>query len=277
MLTQTQKVAIRRHLGVPFAGTAQAGRLYGWRFTWYAEDLEYRMNNMQPPEEALITGATLGSYQIDGRPTVGDLVTYTITDPTPRTIAVPYTVTLQDFMLPASQVNPADSSPLYAIALNSALAINNAASQFGYAAVGVMPADLFSPQFMPPYFAEVLITSAGQNKPFTLTAAQTGTTNLLVSNPGSPTPVRAAPIDPITLAPTPVYGFVSLCDAYAMQVSRADLSLWLSKADVVDFRRDEVAARDQLYGYYCMKLEEVLGGKDYVEKFGGGGGGGAVA
>lgn len=277
MLTLSQKVAIRRHLGVPFSGTAQAGRLFGWRFTWYREDLEYRMNNMQPNEEALITGQTLGSFRIDGRPQVGDLLNYTVTDPTPRSITVPYTVQPNDFTLPYESVNPSQSSPLYGIALNSAVTINDAISQYGYAAVGVMPADLMSPAYLPPYFAEVIITSAGNNVPFVLTASKTGNTNLLIEDPGTPTPVRAAPIDPITLAPTPVYGFVALCDAYAMQVSRADLSLWLSRADVVTFRPDEVAARDGLYAYYCMKLEEVLGGKDYVKKFGGSNSGGAVA
>lgn len=278
MLTQAQKVAIRRHMGIPFAGTAQAGRLYGWRFTWYNEDLEYRMNNMQPSEEQLITGNAVGSFRLDGRPKVGDTVTYGLTDGT-NTFSVPYTVQSSDLTLPANLTNPADSSPLYSVALNSALALNSAFASGStmYRAVGVMPADLISPQYLPPYFAEVMVTGPSANT-FTLTHAQTSaTTALSVEYQGTPSPIRVSLPDPVTGVSTAYYGYVSILDVLAMTRAQASLSLRYETADVVNFRRDEVGARRKQYMEYVLEMERVLGGHDYVEKFGGGSSGGATA
>jgi hypothetical protein len=72
-------------------------------------------------------------------------------------------------------------------------------------------------------------------------------------------------------------GYIALCDALRMGMTQTGLSLWLKKADVVDFRQNERRARRNLYMEYVHQLEAVLGGRDYVQKFsGGGGGGGAV-
>jgi len=212
-----QKTAIRRHLGVPFAGTAQAGRLYGWRFTWYNEDLEYRMNNLQPAEEQLITGVSLGSFRIDGNPAVGNTITFTLDDGTNH-IVVAYTVQTSDFAAPANPVNPSESSPLYSIAQNAVRALRASLASIGYQAVAIMPADLFSPTYTAPYFAEVVITGPGASI-FTLLASQSGTTNLLASQQGVPSPVVA------TIAGALKYGFVSILDALSMGMTQADLSL----------------------------------------------------
>lgn len=270
MLTQPQKVAIRRHLSVPFAGTAQAGRLYGWRFVFYREDLEFRMNNLQPAEEQLITGNALGVWRMDGRPSAGDVLTFTVTDTANGTLTASYQVQQSDFEIPANQVNPSESSPLYSIALNAALAINQAMASKGYAAVGVMPADLFSPQYMPPYFSEIDITGPSSST-FTIGISRTGTTNVLIAQQSKACPVQA------TIAGVARYGYVDVIDALAMGMAQADLSLTYEKADVVNFRKDEVSARRRLYREYCTMLSRDLGGKEYVENFGGGSGGGAVA
>jgi hypothetical protein len=274
-LTETQKVAVRRHLGVPFAGTAQAGRLFGWRFTWYREDLEYRLNNMAPSEEQLLTGNALSSFRLAGRPAVGDVLTYMITPASGNLVTATYTVQESDFALPANQVNPSESSPLYAIALNSALAVNNAAGQFGYAGVGVMPADLFSPQYLSPYYSELQIASSSV-EPFTIAASVVGTTNIVVVNSGTVCPVQIT-INSAAGSQT-LYGLIAFCDYLANQMASANLSLQFQKADVTTFRPDEVRARYAQYKLYCEQLEEALGGENYVRSIGGkGGGGGAVA
>lgn len=272
MLTQKQKVATRRHLGTPFAGTAQAGRLYGWRFTFYREDLEYRMNNMQAAEEYLVTGASLGSYRIGGRPTVGDVLNFTITQGA-TVYTASYTVQASDFNLPVNPVNPAESSSLYSIALNAALAIQNAIPQVaGYIVNGVMPADLFSPQFMPPYFAEIVIT-APFGVDFVLTSSVTGTTNLAVEDPGSPSPVNATFVTQPTGAQTTVYGYVALLDYLSMNMTQQNLSLWLKSATGaggagVDFNMNEFRARRRIYVYYCVEYSRMIGGETYVQMFG---------
>lgn len=274
-LTQAQKVSIRRHLGVPFAGTAQAGRLYGWRFTWYQEDLEYRMNNMQPSEEALITGNALGLVRIYPRVTAGDVISYTLVDGV-NNLAAAYTVQASDLALQPGVVNPADSSPLYAAALGSAAALNTVLIPKGYAAVGVMPADLYSPQYVPPFFAEVDIMGPGSST-FTLTVSVAGTTNAQIGQQGLPSPVVATLVNTITKQQTIAYGYANLLDALAMGMTQANLSLWLERADVAKFRVDEIAARRALYREYITQLEMVLGSREYVQKFGGAAAGGASA
>jgi hypothetical protein len=278
VLTQAAKTAIRRHLGVPFAGTAQAGRLFGWRFTWYREDLEYRVNNLTPSEEQLISGVALASWQIAGRPTVGDTLTYTIQDAVVGALVANYAVQPSDLTPPVNQVNPSESSPLYAIALNSVPPLMAAAQAAGYAAMGVMPADLFSPAYLAPYFAEVLLLGPNAN-PFQIFAAVSAgaTTNFRVETQGTPCPVRASLLDPATGIATPFYGYVAILDVLAMSMTAAQLSLTYSKADVVEFRRDEVRARRRLYREYILQLERCLGGQSYVEQFGGGVSAGATA
>lgn len=265
MLSQQQKIAIRRHLGLPFAGTAQAGRLYGWRFTFYAEDLEYRMNNMTAPEEVLLTGATLGSWKIQGNPTIGDTLTYHMAYNS-NNYNASYTVQGSDFNLPRDPVNPADSSVLYAIALNSALALNPVLVPLGFSATGVMPADLFSPAYMPPYFAEVTVQAPG-NDAFVLTSSVTGTTNLSVENPGSQSPVQATFTSVATGEQVTLYGYIAILDYLAMNMSQQMLSLWLDKADVSTFRRDEMRARRSLYQEYVAQMSRAIGGEQYTRLF----------
>lgn len=281
MLTLAQKVSIRRHLGTPFAGTAQAGRLYGWRFTWYREDLEYRMNNLQPPEEQLITGASLGSFKIDGVPEVGDTLTFGLTDGV-NNLSTTYTVQASDFTLPNNPINPSQSSPLYSIALNVANQMRATGwSAALYDAVGVMPADLYSEAFLPPYFAEVEILGPSAST-FTLSASAVGKTNVFVSAQGAPSPVQQVILNAVTGAQTTLYGWCALCDTLAMGMAQANLSLWLQNAggaggSKVTFRPDEVSARKKLYRTYCEQLEMALGGASYVRQFGGTHSGGAIA
>ena len=280
MLSLTQKVAIRRHLGVPFAGTAQNGRLMGWRFTWYNEDLEYRMNNLQAPEQQLLTGVSLGSFRIGGNPTVDDVLTFHLNDGQ-TTYNATYTVQPSDFTTPANQVNPSQSSPLYSIALNSSLAINAVLASLGYAAVGVMPADLFSPQYLPPYFAEVVILGP-TSAVFTLTCSVAGTTNLTVENPGTPCPIVGTFTSVATGVKSTLYGIIAICDYLAMGMTQQQLGLWLSNATAAGgggatFRADELRARRALYMEYTTQLSRMLGGEEYVKKFGVKSSGGAIA
>lgn len=254
----------------PFANTAQAGRLFGWRFAIHVEDLEYKMSNLAPSEEQLITGNAMASWSIGDSPTVGDVLTFTITDANDLA-PITYTVTDADLHPTENIVNPSEASPTFSIALNAAQAINNAASRYGYAAVAAMPADLFSPQYMPPYFAEVILTAPGSSPTFSIGASVDGMTNLLVEQQAAPSPIAA------TLGTTAYYGYVALLDALAMSMSQANLSLIYQTADVVNFRPDEVRARRQLYRQYCELLSRDLGGKEYVEHFFGGGSGGVVA
>lgn len=260
MLTQKQKIAIRRHLGVPFAGTAEAGRLIGWRFADHIEDLEYKMNNLQAPEEQLLTGASMGSWRIDGSPTVGDVLSFIVTPAVGGASTVAYTVTSADL---------AATMPSGSIAINAARAITAALQHLGYSAVGVNPADSFSTAYLPPYFGEVILAgpSAGL---FTLTASVVGTTNLYPADPGSQCPITQTflTVDNSTVV---LFGMIAVLDFLAMSTAQADQNLSYSSADVVAFRPDEVRARKGLYRSFQMDMAKLIGAEKYVRKFFGAG------
>jgi hypothetical protein len=139
-----------------------------------------------------------------------------------------------------------------------------------------MPADLFSPQYLPPYFAELIVTGPSPT-PFVLTGSVSGRTNLVVENPGSLSPVQASFINPTTNAQETFYGLIAICDFLANTMTQANLSLTYVKADVVTFRPDEVRARRGIYREYCMQLAKAIGGEQYVKAFSGSSSGGACA
>lgn len=233
------------------------------------------MNNMQPAEESLVTGRSLGSFRIYNRPTVGDVITYTLNDGTNNLLAS-YTVQESDFTAPVNPINPSDSSPLYSIALNSVTALNSVLVPKGYFAVAVMPADLFSPQYVQPYFAEIDVSGPGPAL-FTLGVSVVGTTNAQIGAQGTASPIVATMPNVATGTTATYYGYCALLDALAMGMTQANLSLWLGRADVAVFRRDEVSARRALYREYITQLEMALGSREYVQKFGGAAVGGATA
>jgi hypothetical protein len=248
----------------------------GWRFSSFFEDVEYKMSNFQPAEEQILTGNAMGSYAINGAPQVGDVLTYTLTPAGGSPIVAEYTVTSTDLNPQSNPVNPSEAAPTFSIALNSALAFNAVGRSVGYSAVGAMPADLFSPQYLPPYFAELIITGPSAT-PFVLSGSVAGRTNLVVENPGSPSPVQATFVNPATDTSETLYGLIAICDFLANTMSQASLSLQYTKADVVSFRADEVGARRAVYREYVMQLAKAIGGDQYIRKFSGGSSGGACA
>lgn len=65
-LTDAQKVAVRRHCGYPLFG-GQPVQAFGHRFYQHYGTLEFRMNNMQAAEEAVVTDmlTSLGTLETD--------------------------------------------------------------------------------------------------------------------------------------------------------------------------------------------------------------------
>lgn len=53
MLTEAEKVDARRYLGYPAYGAGAAG-FDGWRFYQISGEMEYRLNNLASPEEAVL-------------------------------------------------------------------------------------------------------------------------------------------------------------------------------------------------------------------------------
>lgn len=269
MLSQRYRIAVRRHLGVPFAGTAQAGRLFGWRFSIKVEDLEWKMSNLQPNEEQLLTGFAVASWQILGFQTVGNVLTATVLDAAGTLHTVNYTVQLSDLNPPPDIINPPNATASYGVALSLAAAINAQLNALGFKASASSPNDVPAPPFQSPGFAEVTL-SGPSSALFTIGASATGGTDFIVGEQCYPSPITQ------TINNVQLFGYVPVLDALQNRVSSADLTLWIQTVDVVTFRKDEVRQRIGLYRVLCEMLSRDLGGKEYVDQFGGGSGGGAT-
>lgn len=63
MLTDAQKVAVRRYCGYMAFGSIPVPN-FGWRYSIAYGDLEFRMNNLAPDEEAQVTGYFLPNLQL---------------------------------------------------------------------------------------------------------------------------------------------------------------------------------------------------------------------
>ena len=118
------------------------------------------MSNLTPNEEQLITGNAMGSWNIGDLISVGDVLTFTVTDNAGPHV-VTYTVTDEDVTPTPNPVNPSEAAPSFYVAMHAANEINQQLNPLGYTAAGVMPADLFSPQYLAPYYAEVVLTAPG--------------------------------------------------------------------------------------------------------------------
>lgn len=243
----TTKVDIRRHLRVPFAGYPTSGYYGGIRTVLTVGQLEYYMNNLQVEEECVLTGNPFGRVVLNGEGAVGDVVTATING-TP----VSYTVTAANLTNPTIYDQPV--SPLDAICWGWANAINQAA--LGPVAAGGLNFKATPPVTTPPP-GQLTLVRYGQT--FTLSASviSAGLSVTLVAN-GSNYPNPQSQI-PVASAQTVIYGYVPICNALEnLCVTQNGLSLWLKQAETVQFRRDEVPARVQVYRWWCKQLGTAL-------------------
>lgn len=249
MLTFGQKVDIRRHLRTPFAGFPTSGYYGGIRTVLTVGQLEYYMNNLQAEEEASLTGFPLGALALFGAPTLGDVITATV-----NSVPCAYTVTAGDVANPVLNLQPI--SPLDSVAFNLATAIN-AKPSAGVQAAGGLNFKASPPVTLPSQ-SQVTMTAAGLT--FTLAVAVTSSTmTAQVVENGSVYPhpnVQTV----INGAQATVYGYIPICNALESQVgdSTGYLATWMNQADVAHFRADSIAARVQVYRWWCKQMGVAL-------------------
>lgn len=241
MLQEPVKARVRAHLGVPVLGVQNSGISLGYRFTNQMGLLEYRMNNLQPFEEASITGNPAAATIINGNPIAGDTVTITVNALSPLT----YTVTSAD----ASAADPCGS-----VAQNFALKVMQTPA---YAALVWAT---YTPSIKQPYPTAVkpnstLILQALTSAAFTVACTFTGSTAFVAYTQGSlPSPNVTMKEDSVTL-----YGYVAICDYLEGKIAGASDLMKFSKADVTTFRGDEMQARRALYREWQKRLSDFLG------------------
>ncbi len=236
-LTAQQKVDIRRHLNVPFAGIPFSQYTSGLRTILTVGQLESYMNLLQVEEECTLTGYPCGVVRIYGTAVIGNVINVTINNH-----LVTYTVQAGDVLARQPLVNIA----------------NSVASAINVSGIGVQAATgSISTGDLPP----AALPSTGQvsiicGVPFTLAASGVGMTAVVdpMSNGQNyPYPNTAS----IAGAPA-VYGYINICNYLETRTIQADAFLSFEKADVVTFRKYEIEKRVQLYDVWRKKMGVAL-------------------
>lgn len=242
MLQESTKQRIRVHMGVPVLGVQNSGFSLGYRFTNVMGLLEYRMINMQPFEEASITGVPAAMAMVGpGTPVAGDTLTLTVNALAPIT----YTVTSQDVL---------STDPLGTVSQNFANQIN-ANSTLNSTVVATFAPSKTQPAFNTVAPNATLILQALSATVFTISCSFSGHTNFVAYMQGTlPAPYSTFQEDGLTL-----HGYVPICDYLQGKTASASDLLKFAQADVTKFRPDELGARAAVYKYWCKQLAQFLG------------------
>lgn len=249
-LAEIYKVRIRKHLryGVaglykisPAGGTFAVGQI-GYRFFQAYGNLEYRMNNMSPVEEALITGLAIGSVAYIGQnPAAGDQFTLNLSG---GGLTSPQQITITA----AAGDNTLTISNKMAVALSA----NQVLATAGFYAVGLYGTGQFGPNVQQP-LPEMAVLGP---QPFQMTVSTTSTvTGTQVVMQGEQLPPYADLVGNGTLT----WGYVPLLDALEAALIGASQNLDTKRADVWYHHGNELAQRRSLYADVQLRLAEFMG------------------
>lgn len=238
-LTAQQKVDIRRHLNVPFAGIPFSGYTSGLRTILTVGQLESYMNLLQVEEEATLTGNPFGAVRIYGYPAVGITVSVTING---RIAA--YTVTQAD--MNAKQ-------PLASIANNLATAINQSGLGMQAATGSISTGDV-APAALPAQ-GQVSIVNTDT---FYLTAQSSSTALSVVVDPGADGQSFPFPSFAVNAGVPAIYGYLPICNYLEGRIGQEDAFLSFETADVVKFRNNSIEKRVQLYELWRKRMGVAL-------------------
>lgn len=247
MLLENEKIAIRRHLNIAFAGLPGLNQTVGLRAVTRAGQLELYMNAIGPGEESVIVGAPYASMLIYATRLVGDVLTVTINGTT-----ISYNVTLADTMNPW---------PQQAIAMNLATAINNVSTGAIAAAAAPPTAYPVNTNFGGyPQAAELFIRRADRAV-FTTTISGPGFQ--LAAN-GSTLPYPQLGYDPGNGVITTVAGMLPICNYLQSAYFGAESRLSFDQAGAsstgqVIFRKAELRQRRFMYLQTVREMSVLLG------------------
>jgi hypothetical protein len=259
-LTLAQKSNCRRHLGYPVTGLtrlgAAGGTLFsgaaGYRFTQAYGFLEYRLNNLNPDEEARLLGTTFGSVLLNGpSPNSGDSVSVTLSG---GTIPSPQTLTAT---IPGPSINIGDGRLWYANKLAALCSLNTVLQAAGIISVAPYGTGPFSGNAVP--LPEVSFTCA---TPFTITASGTGVlAPQITSNPALLSP--SASLDGVTTT----WGYLPILDGLEAALTATTQNQDTREAGPWKSRSNEAGMRLSLYRWHQMAMSDYLGSPMNPQRF----------
>ena len=251
-LTDAQKAQVRRHLKFPViglmsnspAGGSLGNAAPGYRFFQAYGLLEYRMNNLQPSEEAILLGLAVGGVAFVGpQPNVGDTVSVTFSGGgliSPVTVTTPpYAMVGQDGRLVLCQQIAA------AVSLNTTL---TSAGFVAYTPYGTGP---FAQQAIP-------VPEVGIQCPQTYTISAS-TTSLVMGPQITSQGVLVPPSTSLDGGNTVLWGYLPILNGLEYYYATASDNLDTLKADVWTARSSELANRKALYEHWVAMLSDFTG------------------
>lgn len=258
-LTFAQKSSVRRHLGYPVVGLLQispaggsvASGMNGYRFFQTYGRLEYKMNNLNPDEEARLTGRAYAAVALIGpQPNAGDTISVTLSG---GGIASPQTVTVT---APAPQVNVDGRLTLGAL-LAAAASQNTVLQAAGVISVTPYGSGPFNEQQIPT--PEVAFSCP---QAFTITSAASGVLFPQITATGAMLHPSAS-LD----GSTTIYGYIPILDGLESALAGASQNLDTIQAAVWRGRSNEIGQRMSLYKNWVGLMSDFLGIPTNADKY----------
>jgi hypothetical protein len=253
MLTDIEKIDVRRHLGVPFAGLATSGLTMGIRTIFQPGQLEFYMQNLQPYEESVLSGRPYGQVRIyGGAVVVGQTVTATVNG-----IPCTYVVTANDVLSP---------TPMQSVANGLASAVNlQGGNNGGVFAGGAIVLPNGGPSQLPA-FGYVTLVSSYPGTTFTLTSSATGGLTAFTSANGQVVPNPTSTFLDQNGSSVTLTGYIAFCNYLQSNIVSASGNMAMLNAGgpgVAQLRPYEMKQRVELYNYWREQMGTVLSvGKD---------------
>lgn len=252
MLTEAQKVQVRRHLGYPVTGLpirSPAGGaalnhgFQGYRFLQVYGQLEFRMNWLQPVEEAVITGLAFAYVQISSAPGVvitpgADLSIQLVTSDGEIDETLEYTTQAGDTIFTIGST------------FANLLAMNGTLTNAGFVANAPFTNGVFTNVTEPVPGIQLI-----SPRDFTTTVVYEGDATLIVA------PGGGVPQDPIIVVDdgdTTIIGLLPILSYLQGKIASSSDNLDTERADVWFARKDEVTQRKELYHYWRNELAKFL-------------------
>jgi hypothetical protein len=278
-LTPSQKVNIRRHMRFPVAGLARsspygaafASGTISYRFFDIYGQMEYRLNNLDPAEEATVVGSYYGSVIIIGNPEVNDQISFSISASGMPAQTVSYTVQpAGNLPNPNGAQNPVQvSQGLVNSILQNTVLLNN---QFtALSPLGIGPFAQYSPTLVNPNLeqsglsmgtpglAVTNISTAYQIANLSVVNQPGSTLSAFIELNGSSKLPPISTVDPTTNPPTVLNGYLPILDYLEGALAGATQNLDTWKADVWTARGTELDERLALYMWWIFHLADFLG------------------
>lgn len=249
-LTEAIKADVRRHLGYPAIGLYRlspgGGTLgsaaAGWRFFQAYGLLEYRMNGLQPGEEAKVSGYAMGSVAMIGtQPNPGDTVSVTFSS---TAISPAQTVTVT-----APAYNPSvDARITLCNEIANAVSANTVLQAAGVYAATPYGSGPFAENAVP--IAEVGFVSP---LPFTLSTSGTGAIVPQVTSQGAYVPPTAS-LD----GSTTLWGYIPILNGLESAFAGSSQNLDTIMAGPWKGRSNEIGQRKSLYEHWRQSFSDFL-------------------